>query len=313
VSRPRRGRFWSAVLLAVLAVVGGAVIAYRGYAETSGPDGVVRGYFAALARSDAPGALAFGDLPAGPRTLLTSTVLREQQRLAPLTGLQIVSVDERGSTARVGVRYRLGFASGTEDVAAFVATYRRSSHWYLVSAAVPTALRVRQAQERASIVGTAVPEAPTLLFPGAVPLAFDTPYLALDPRTASVGFGSAALTEVTVQLSAAGLAAVRDAVANDLGACVTSEVATDPRCPLPSDRYVPGSLHGTVALGDAVSAGLDGDPHGVIDVGGTAQFTGAYEVLDFDNIAVAKTVTLQLPLSATAYALSPIRIRWSAP
>ena len=48
-----RGLYWSAVLLALAALVGGSAFAYRAYEQTSGPDGAVKGYFAALSRSDA--------------------------------------------------------------------------------------------------------------------------------------------------------------------------------------------------------------------------------------------------------------------
>ena len=64
----RRALYWSAVVLAVAVLAGGAVFAYLGYRSTAGPDGTVRGYFAALARADAPAALGFGRLPAGPPT-----------------------------------------------------------------------------------------------------------------------------------------------------------------------------------------------------------------------------------------------------
>jgi hypothetical protein len=311
--RRYRGRFWAAVLLSVVAVVGGALVAYRGYAQAVGPQGVVRSYYAALARSDAPGALALGDLPAGTHTLLTSTVLREQQRIAPISGVQIVAVDQRGSTATVSVRYRLGFASGTRQETDSVALSRRGSTWRLANAAATTQLRVRQAADRAAIVGTAVPEGQTLLFPGAVPIAFDTPYLTLDPASASVRLASAAETDVNVRVADAARAAIRDAIAYDIAACVADGPKADPRCPQPSDRYVPGSLHGsTKGAPDRLTLTLDADPHGVIDVAGSVQFSGTYQELDFDNIAVAKSGTLTLPLTATVPAAAPVVVRWSA-
>src|ERR1700753_1320051 len=105
----RRALYWTAVLIAVGALAGGAVIASPGYSATAGPDGAVRGYFDALARSDAPAALAFGGLPPGPRDMLTSQVLAEQQQIAPLRNVQIHDVRQDGSQATVRYSYRLGF------------------------------------------------------------------------------------------------------------------------------------------------------------------------------------------------------------
>src|SRR4051812_31040755 len=103
----RRALYWIAVLVALAGLVGGAAYAYVAYRATSGPDGAVKGYFAALARSDAPAALAFGDVPAGPHELLTSAVLAEQQRIAPLHHVQILDVSRSGGAASVRYSYQL--------------------------------------------------------------------------------------------------------------------------------------------------------------------------------------------------------------
>ncbi len=44
----RRWFYWLGVASAVVLLAGGATVAVRSYARTSGVDGVVRGYFAAL-------------------------------------------------------------------------------------------------------------------------------------------------------------------------------------------------------------------------------------------------------------------------
>jgi hypothetical protein len=311
--RRHRGLYWAAVLLSIVALVAGAVLAWVGYAATSGPDGTVRGYFQALQRSDAAAALAFGDLPAGPRQLLTGTVLREQQRIAPIRDVAIVSTADTGRAATVTVRYQLGYRDSAQPRTETIALVHRGS-WRLARTAIATTVHVQQARARATVVGAAVPSGTVLLFPGAVPVAFDTPYLQLDPTRSSVGFGTGTDNDVTVPVSAAGRSAVGQALAAALKGCFAAAAPAASTCPLPSDRYVPASLAGTL-VGDvpaAMRVGLAANSAGVIQIGGQIGFTGRYRVLDFNNIAVPKTGSVDLPLTATAYAVKPIVIRWSA-
>lgn len=315
VQAPRhRGLFWSAVGLALIALVGGSLVAYRGYAATSGPDGVVRDYFAALARSDAPAALGLGELPDGPHTLLTSTVLREQQRIAPISDVQVAAVATHGDRASVTVRYRLGFAAGTRPASDVVPVYRRDSVWRLSRTAAGTELRLTQAVERATVAGGPIPDGTVLLFPGAVPIGFDTPYLELDPASAQVGFATNPETDVLVRVSAAGTAAARAVIGTALRACVSAGSAADPRCPLPSGRCVPGSLRGRLTGStNTLDVRLEAAPAGVIGISGTVAFRGSYRVLDFDNIASSRSGTAQLQVDATVYAIAPLTLRWSSP
>lgn len=315
--RPRRrGLFWSAVALALAAVLGGSIAAYVGYQATAGPDGAVRGYFAALAASDAPRALGFGDLPDGPHTLLTSTVLEEQQRLAPIRDVSVIATDRRGDRATVTVQYRLNFAEGPQQAVDTVEVVKKGRSWRLVRTAVATELDVTEARNRLAVLGAGVPEGTVLLFPGALPLRPDTTYLQLDPGTSSVRLSDGSSTPVDVQVSAAGRAAVTASVRTALAKCLAGGAAADPRCPLPSDRYVPGSLRATVspkALA-TLSLAVAPDPNGVIRISAPAlPVTGRYRVLDFDNLPVSRSGTIKLAVSAQAYAVAPLTIGWSAP
>ncbi|MDT4944880.1 MAG: hypothetical protein QOH14_1613, partial [Pseudonocardiales bacterium] len=136
----RRGRYWFAVALSLVAVILGSTYAYVRYQETAGPDGAVKGYFAALARSNAPAALGFGDPPSGSTSLLTSTVLRDQQKIAPIRDFHVVSTDRHGSHATVDVRYRLEFGNGTQLISDQVAVVQRGGSWRLATTAVRTRL-----------------------------------------------------------------------------------------------------------------------------------------------------------------------------
>ncbi|WAX59254.1 hypothetical protein M6B22_10935 [Jatrophihabitans cynanchi] len=312
--RRHRGAFWAAVLLSVLALGGGTAVAYQAYRSTAGPDGAVRGYLAALADSDAPAALAFGDLPAGPHTLLTDAVLREQQRIAPIRRVQVVSVDQAGNQAQVAVRYRLEFATGVQIVNDTVAVHRRGHAWRLDRTAVATDLHLAQAADRATVLGAAVPDGTVLAFPGAVPIRFDTPYLQLVPQSASVSFARPNAGQGRVEVSEAGRKAVGAALEKALRGCLAAGKAADPVCPLPSDRFVPGSLSGRITGSAAGSMNLDVEDAaaGAIEITGSVPFTGSYRELTFDNLDVHKQGTLQLPLASAAYPVSPIVIRWKA-
>jgi hypothetical protein len=292
-------------------LAGGVVVGVRGYAKTAGVDGAVRGYFAALARGDAADALAFGDIPAGPHTLLTATVLAEQQRIAPLRNVALTSVQRSRNTAAVGVTYTLVFASRSVAVSGILRLHRGSSGWRLDRVAVPTELDLSTARERQSIVGAGIPSGRTLMFPGAVPVRLDTPYLQLDPDQDYVGLDPLGQTSIDIEVSPAGRSAALAAVRTNLRRCLAGPA--DPTCPLPDERYVPGSVRGTLS-GDLhdVSVELASDPVGTLRVFGRATVSGAYERLDFRNRRIAGRGRVELAVNAVGYAVSPLTLRWTS-
>ncbi|HEU5267126.1 MAG TPA: hypothetical protein VFU35_10525 [Jatrophihabitans sp.] len=305
----RRATWWCGVLVAVALVALGGVAAYRGYARSGGPDAAVRGYFAALARADAPGALAYAATPTGPHTLLTSTVLREQQRQAPITSFRITRSARVGAGTRVVVHYVLAFAGRPRDVVDTVTVRERDGDWRVDPAAITTRLRIGQAADRATLLGAPVPTEPVLLFPGALPIRFDTPNLQVTAEHDHVTFASAATTDVTVALSATGRAAVQSGVRSALGACLAGRGPVT--CPLPGDRYVPGSLRGAVPSNAKLSISLGTEGSGVVDVAGNVALTAAYRRLTFENRAVAGHGRIQLPLRAQLYVTRPNTVVWS--
>jgi hypothetical protein len=309
----RRACYWLAVLLGAGLLATGLVVAVQGYAHTAGPDGAVRGYFAALRAGDAPEALAFGDVPAGPHTLLTSTVLAEQQRIAPLSDLRIGAVHQHGATAVVHVSYTLGFAHHAVTQQAAIGTHRRGGSWRLDRVAVATQLLAQGAAQRMTILGAGIPAGRTLLFPGALPITFDTPYLQLDPSSAYVGFDASAVTAVLPQPTRAGRNAMLAAVRTALRSCVASHA--DVTCPLPDERYVPGSVRGSLAT-DVRHAGVGVDSQdraGTLIFSGDAVVDGSYQELDFQNRAITHTGYVQLEINAAAYAVPPLHLYWTGP
>jgi len=298
-----------AAAVGIVLVVAGAVIAYLGYERTGGPGHAVRSYFRALADGDAPRALAWGTVPDGPHTLLTSTVLAEQQRIAPIRHVTVRSITRAGSRATVHVSYDLEFPGHEFPVAGAVQVADGDDGWRLASAAVPTQLVLASAGQRARVLTGPIPTGTVLLFPGAAPISFDSPYLQLDPDRAVVGFGAEPETDVSVQVSPAGRTAVGKAVDAKLAACFrsTGHVA----CPLPDDSYVPGSLRGRITHPDYTIT-LDSDPAGLIDVTAKVPFDGTYRRLDFVDRAAAGTGALTLDVHAQTYAAKPLDVTWAS-
>lgn len=309
----RRGAFWTAVVAGVLLLVGGSTIAVLGYSETGGPDGAVREYFSALARGNAPKALAYGDLPTGSHALLTSQVLAIQQRNAPLRDFAVTATRTHGGRATVSVRYVLDYPHSPQTVNTDVPVHRRGSDWRLDQVAVRTSLDLDRAADRASIGGAPVPADETLLFPGAVPITFDTPYLQLDAAEDSIGFASRRSALVYVEVSPAGKAAVVAALKSALGRCLDGR--GDLTCPLPDERFVPGSLRGTLegSLAENVRIELGPEDAGVLTIGGDQPVhASTYRKLSFRNQPETGSGTVVIQLTARAYAVPPLRFTWGA-
>lgn len=310
--RRHRGLFWSAVVVALVLLFGGGVIAYRGYAATAGPDGAVRGYFAALQRGDAPAALAFGTVPSGPRTLLSRTVLREQLKVAAIRDLKITAVERTGDTARVTMDYVLVFSDLNQIIHDSVVVHRQGGSWRLANSAVAVQIELAQASDRATLAGTAVSADPVLMFPGAVPIRFDTQYLELDPHgDRALRLSGGGQDDLAVTVTAPGQAAVAAALKKELPACLAGAPTALPACPRPSPRSVPDSLHGTIAGPVQPTIVVANGSAGMIDVSAQIMVRGTYKLLNFNNIAVTKTGTVPLPVRATAYATSPVQLTWS--
>lgn len=304
--------FWTGVLIAVLLVVGGGALAYRGYESANAPGAVVGDYFAALAGSDAAAALALGDVPPGTHTLLTATVLRAQQRAAPIRDVSVTGVVRTGSRAKVHVRYLLDWPGAPERVAAVLSVREHSGRWRLDSVAVGTRLALDRAQQRATLAGGPVPNGMVLIFPGAVPVLFDTPYLQVVPRSASVPVQPDTTTYVQVRVSAAGSRAARAAVSAGLLQCFTHRDAVD--CPQPSDRYVPGSVHGALpATSPALTVTLASSSAGVLEVTGKVAVVGTHRRLTFANQDVHGKGRVVVLVRAVSYAVEPLRFAWVHP
>ncbi len=169
-------------------------------------------------------------------------------------------------------------------------------------------LGLSTATARATLAGAAVPDAPTALFPGAVPVRFDTSELQV--THGAVTFGAPADVTLTVSVSPAGRAVLKSAISGQLATCFGA--GAQPQCPLPDDpRVVPGSLRGTVDTTgiDKLDYNVASLASGQIRVSGTLSFTGSYRRLDGNNIASSHRGTLTLQVRAVTPSVPPVRLQ----
>jgi hypothetical protein len=306
----RRAIFWLAFAVALVALFAGSLYAYVAYRETAGPDGTVRGYFAALERGDAAAALGFGLLPDGRTDLLTDQVLAEQLMVAPMRGATVESVHESGDRAEVGYRYVLHFPDGDRRYSGVLRLVDHGDGWRLASAAVPVRLDVEQALDRLNFAGTVAPQGQRMLmFPGALPVRFDTPYLQLDPATRAVRFGGGRGLAVRIEPTRTADRLLTARLRSRLSACVRSG-SSSLACPQPSPRTIPGSLRGRL-LSVKCTYQVTSEAAGSIAISGSAFFQGSYRTLDYENVARTHRGRVTLSVDATAYAVRPLVVAFS--
>ncbi len=81
-------------------------------------------------------------------------------------------------------------------------------------------------------------------------------------------------------------------------------------CPLPSNRYVPGSLHGRLVgtLAHSLRFSVSSDAAGSIEAKGSVAFRGRYRRLTYDNVTQTRRGEVRLPVRASAYAVAPLTV-----
>jgi hypothetical protein len=184
----------------------------------------------------------------------------------------------------------------------------------LAQTAVSVDLTLKTAQHRASVAGAVVPAGRLLVFPGAVPIAFDAPALQLAAGRI-VRFDQSKRPALVVAVTSVGQQMVSDAVAAAVRNCLGS-ADPDPLCPMPTGgRAVPGTVRG--AVDDEIpdlTVTVASDADGRIEVTGQVPVTGSYAQLTFDNQRAAKQVNrYPLAIRAHASALTPNEIVWDVP
>ena len=155
-------------------------------------------------------------------------------------------------------------------------------------------LTLLQAADRASFAGAVIPFDSTLVFPGAVPITFDSPYLRLTLATDQLTLSQSSDVELSAELTPAATSAIVHQLNTLLTACGRAADAADAssgaRCPVPSPQFVPGSMSGTLMSQPSdLTLGVASSSTGLITITGEADFDGSYRMLDFNDVAHART------------------------
>jgi hypothetical protein len=317
-----RGLFWLAALVSVFALAGGGFIAINSYFNSAQPGTVVANYFAALGRGDAAGALSYGPVPAGNTAYLTTDVLKDQLAVGAITHVQVLSVARTGSagnSAKVNVSYQLSGSAGSHVVADTVPMIRKDRRWWLAGTAIATNVSLSRAQQRATFAGAKFPSGSVLLFPGALPIAFDTANLEIGVAHSTVGFADSDNSDLAVEASAVGIGAARAAVVTALTACLAA-TSTDVFCPVPGNgsntvRAVPASLHGTLAdkATDGLAVTVSPAATGVLLIDGAVSVDGHYISLAYVNTtSPVSNAKINVTVAAQCYATTPAAVTWRA-
>ncbi|HEX4704618.1 MAG TPA: hypothetical protein VH352_20995 [Pseudonocardiaceae bacterium] len=303
--------FWFALLLATAVTMAGASLAAGAYIGAASPETVVRAYFAALAAGDAAGALGYGTVPGGRRDLLTADALAAQNAVAPITGLAVWTGHRAGDNALVDVTYVLDLPSGRTSVSDAVPVVRQGHGWRLVRSAVAKIVRPGNGSMLATFAGAAIPSGAYPMFPGAVPVSYETPILQPDADSSVVRFTDLGDLEVTASVSRAGQAAIASSLKAALAECLAGRSRAEALCPVPDrDKSVPGSLRGTTN-GTSVGPPLltVQTATGKIGITEEANVHAKYQRLDENNLSTTSTVQ-SVGLYAHCYATVPGVIVW---
>ncbi len=313
VRRPVSQGFWFALLLATALTLGGTAFAIGAYQADASPQTVVLQYFAALRDGDAAAALGYGPVPDGSDVLLTPAVLAAQNATGPIAGVAVHQVHRSGDTADVDVTYTVDLATGPVDAADTFPVHRHGHGWRLDRSAVAVNLDPDGGSSLASFAGADLPSGDFLMFPGALPVGYDTPTLTL-PAPGIVRFDDAGMVDVRAAVTAAGRRQILPALRQALTACLAGRSPAQPLCPVPDARDdVPGSLRGTLTGVNPRSLDFTvGTSDGKIDIHGTVSVHATYQQLDQNNMATVQT-TAVTTLSAYCFATTPGTIGWTAP
>ena len=312
--RPIGRLLLGALLCAALATGLGVATAHR-YAARSGPESVVRDYFAALAAGAAPAALALAaDPPSG--RWLTSVVLRQQLQAAAITGIAVLGSTRAGTTATVRVRYQLRYPDGAREVTDTARLVRHGSSWRLSRVAAPVRVTADATDVgRLRLAGRRLPAAAVTMFPGALPLTADPPALRAlvdsgdQPvvRLADPSLAVRARLTIPPALRAQAEQALDRLVARCLAAG-----SHDPLCPLPvGGRPIPGTLHGSARPIEPGSARVVLQ-RGVLSVRARLTVQGSWQAWDYQNQVVARRGTATVDLAARVAPGRPTEAFWDS-
>ena len=216
--------------------------------------------------------------------------------------------------------YRLTPAAGSGSPSSqqsTVALHRSGRGWQLDSTAATVRVVATAAGHRATLAGAAIPAAAVDLFPGAVPVSYDTSLIRTAADPLYLTLGSTGDERVGARLSPAGVTVVEATIRRTFQSCLTRGAAAPLSCPLTpaGSQVVPGSLRGTLTRVSFTSAPSlqQSNADGLIETTGTFVVNGRYQSLDFDNISSSISGPVDVDFRAALYASEPGVLAWEKP
>lgn len=223
-------------MIAVVLVAGGGTSAgllLTGDDEPSVPAAtIVRRYLHALASGDAEAALAQGP-PSVSGPFLTDSVLRQQQRMEPITATRIGATTTNGDHARVHASYRFG----SRRIDGTFALTRQDGAWRLDATTVTIDVSTLSGIPAPTVFGRPVGgDSSIQVFPGPVRWGSGNRYFAVKQGDAGrfagwPGDPKASYTELSADLNQAGKQAVWEAARRYVLACAASRRLAPQHCP----------------------------------------------------------------------------------
>lgn len=245
------------IVVAIVSFSGGGASGMGGRGASTAAD-AVKGYLDALSKGDANAALAFGSDQPASKDFLTDDILKQQIAKWPITNVRILSANETGEMAQVHVV--ANFGEQTSDQTLLVK--KQDGGWKLSAAAAKLNLTASTLTTN-PVTGQPLPAPPISLFskaisngsavyvfPGWLDLGSANKYISVTAMRpvlldGLVAQGVAMPSGVQVQLSEAGSAAAKKAVADAIAECAKSTALSPPGCPqnVPNPMLVDGTAH----------------------------------------------------------------------
>lgn len=230
--RSSKGLLWgligggAALLLVAILVVALLVVPAITRSSVTAAD-AVKAYLTAVSQGDAKTALGYLEsVPS--KGLLTDEVLKESNRLAPISHISVAKGGEGKNSATVIASYRIG--DKTMSSVAYEA-YRIKDSWKIANGVSPVSFQSLSGLD-ATINGVPTGKlTDAYVFPGTYELALDSKYFSIDGDatfTIVSPEDAAALYTVKTALNDAGVAQFRSLVRSAVEACVAMKTLATP-------------------------------------------------------------------------------------
>lgn len=225
----RQRRFTVALVAALVVLVGGLGYLASGVDVGGGsPSSTVTAYLQALARGDASAALSAGTEPKD-RALLSGEVLREQQKLAPISQIRVLGT----RTGDYGAVVHVGYRIGSQEIDDHLNVIHADGDWRLASVAVDVEITGGTALPAVTVFGRTVSTTrDVFVFPGAIRLGSSDPNFGVTPTTAIFTSPDIpALLTLGSSLTPAGEHSGTAAIIASLRTCEQARSLTPAHCP----------------------------------------------------------------------------------